>query len=295
MKTILGRPRLRGRLIAGAITATAVIGGFATDVHAGSSADVDIEYDCAAGTATITSTKDSSNVVVSVNGVETKTDELTGQTYVVDLESLENLDTIWVKSGNNATDDGPGYGQRFEFDYDATCDPDADGDGYPRSADCNDSNAAINPGVPDIPNNDIDENCDGADLIVGDGQIRVTLIWGNDDDLDLFVTDPTGERVWYRNRTAASGGTLDRDDNINVCGTDAEPGGVENTIWPNFNTTGTYTVQLSSFRDCQVGTATTYTIQVFVDSQLVHTETGTVDSASGTGDTVVDTFTFTVV
>jgi uncharacterized repeat protein (TIGR01451 family) len=40
---------------------------------------------------------------------------------------------------------------------------DADADGYLFFEECNDQNAAINPGVADIPGNGIDENCDGVD------------------------------------------------------------------------------------------------------------------------------------
>jgi hypothetical protein len=39
--------------------------------------------------------------------------------------------------------------------------PDTDNDGYNALADCNDRDATVNPGRPEILNNNVDENCDG--------------------------------------------------------------------------------------------------------------------------------------
>ena len=42
---------------------------------------------------------------------------------------------------------------------------DGDGDGFFSNVDCNDGNAAINPGRGDIPDNGVDDDCSGADAI----------------------------------------------------------------------------------------------------------------------------------
>jgi hypothetical protein len=42
---------------------------------------------------------------------------------------------------------------------------DRDGDGALEDADCNDTNAAVRPGIPDRRDNGVDENCDGADAL----------------------------------------------------------------------------------------------------------------------------------
>jgi Putative metal-binding motif/RTX calcium-binding nonapeptide repeat (4 copies) len=53
---------------------------------------------------------------------------------------------------------------------------DADGDGAPAGQDCDDSNPMVYAGAPDLPSNNVDEDCDGVDDVIldvdGDGYNR---------------------------------------------------------------------------------------------------------------------------
>jgi uncharacterized repeat protein (TIGR01451 family) len=80
-------------------------------------ATVEVEVDCDTGMIRIVSSKDISNIVYEVDGVETKIefDDVETKTYELPLDSIT---TIWVKSGNNKSGDGPGYGERFPIESD---------------------------------------------------------------------------------------------------------------------------------------------------------------------------------
>lgn len=156
------------------------------------------------------------------------------------------------------------------------CSGDSDGDGWDDTVDCEPDDPAINPGAIDIPNDGIDQNCDGSDLVVGDGTLRFTLIWDNDNDQDLHVIEPDGTRTWYASPGPSStGGRLDRDDNVGVCGVDPEPGGVENTYWPDDRAApfGTYTVEVRQYSSC--GTPAEWTLLIYADDELQVTSSGT--------------------
>lgn len=64
---------------------------------------------------------------------------------------------------------------------------------------------------------------------VGTGDVQVTLTWDVDSDVDLHVTDPAGEEIFYGNPTSASGGQLDLDSNAG-CTLDHKR--AENITWP---------------------------------------------------------------
>jgi hypothetical protein len=73
-----------------------------------------------------------------------------------------------------AAENGP-LEVQLSFDEDT----DVDDDGVDREHDCNDANPGIRPGLPDIPNNSVDENCDGVVAFDRDG--------------DGFLAPPAGE------------------------------------------------------------------------------------------------------
>jgi hypothetical protein len=108
------------------------------------------------------------------------------------------------------------------------------------------------------------------------GAIQVTLIWDNDNDEDLHVIEPNGAEIWYSQPgPTATGGQLDQDDNVGICGVDLRPGGAENIYWPAGSTpdNGTYTVRIVQFNGC--GTPSQWRAEVRVNGHLTHTETGT--------------------
>ncbi len=160
------------------------------------------------------------------------------------------------------------------------CTGDSDGDGWDDTVDCAPFDPTIHPGAVEIPNDGIDQDCDGVDLVVGTGVVQVTLIWDNDNDLDLHLIEPNGTRIWYGSRgPTATGGLLDRDDNVFVCGNDPTPGGVENIFWPveAHPDAGTYRAIVDVYASC--GTAANWTMEVRIGNQLVLRETGTTEEA----------------
>jgi hypothetical protein len=63
---------------------------------------------------------------------------------------------------------------------------------------------------------------------VGTGDVQVTLTWVGRADIDLYVTDPSGETVSYQVPLISSGGQLDRDNKAS----NFIPGRPENIFWP---------------------------------------------------------------
>ena len=56
--------------------------------------------------------------------------------------------------------------------------------------------------------------CASTDLRPGTGDLSFRLTWTGSADFDLYVRSPLGEQIYFLDRLAPSGGTLDVDCNV---------------------------------------------------------------------------------
>ena len=99
---------------------------------------------------------------------------------------------------------------------------------------------------------------------VGTGDIQVQLTWGKAApgiDLDLWITDPNGDKCYYHTPQVPSGGYLDRD---NKCSNyiDGRP---ENIFWESSPPNGEYIIEVHWYGDCGSGnTGQDYIVKRYV-------------------------------
>ncbi len=102
---------------------------------------------------------------------------------------------------------------------------------------------------------------------LGSGDIQITLSWNTIDDLDLWVIDPNGEKIYYQVPQSSSGGQLDIDANPGCQQLTTQP--VENIYWPpDLAPTGTYRVLVNYYQQCGLNQSIPFTVQVIVDGNL---------------------------
>jgi hypothetical protein len=77
-------------------------------------------------------------------------------------------------------------------------------------------------------------------LEYGSGDVQITLTWTTTADLDLWVTGPDGDKIYFADPTSPTGGQLDRDD--------MDGYGPENIFWPAGRApSGEYLVQVDHY------------------------------------------------
>lgn len=102
---------------------------------------------------------------------------------------------------------------------------------------------------------------------LGTGDVQVTLLWATTDDLDLWVTDPTGFNIYYGQPRSPSGGQLDVDANAN-CVQNRSQSPVENIYWPAGEAPdGTFVVRVNFFKRCTTQLPVNFTVRVLVDGE----------------------------
>lgn len=125
---------------------------------------------------------------------------------------------------------------------------------------------------------------------VGSGDVQISVSWNGASDVDLRVTDPSGELVYFDNPTSESGGTLDLDSNAS-CTIDGVNS--ENIVWPAGHAPrGDYKVTLVYHDDCGVA-RTDYVVTVAIAGQEPQVTTGSFKGLFGDNpDVEVGTFSY---
>ena len=104
------------------------------------------------------------------------------------------------------------------------------------------------------------------------------MTWDTETDVDLWLTEPNNNKIWYVSKESSTGGELDFDNTSGY--------GPENIFYQNIAPSGTYKVEVNYFSGSP--TVTNYNVVVKNGSQITSYD-GTLTSSSQTD--VVTTFT----
>lgn len=117
---------------------------------------------------------------------------------------------------------------------------------------------------------------------VGSGTLQFSLSWDSTPDLDLHVTEPNGERIFFANPQSASGGVLDFDDTDGTGPSRSSPNApnaVENIFWEGTAPSGQYIVEVDYFSGNE---PTNFVVTVSRNGAVI--ERRSVNNFSGTQD-----------
>lgn len=97
------------------------------------------------------------------------------------------------------------------------------------------------------------------------GEVVISLMWNNDDDLDLHVHTPDGEQIYYGDKKSKCGGELDVD--MNAGGPQSEKEPVENTFWAKAPL-GEYKVSVNQYCNRTKDKEVPYVVQINVRGKV---------------------------
>lgn len=115
---------------------------------------------------------------------------------------------------------------------------DGDGDGWVTPEDCDDARSDVHPGAADVPYDEVDQDCDGADLVDVDGDGWAGIAAGGEDCDDAVAeVHPEAEEVCGDLRDGNCDGEVDEACRSEVgppeaggfswvCGTPADASGI---------------------------------------------------------------------
>ncbi len=125
-------------------------------------------------------------------------------------------------------------------------------------------------------------------VVVGTGDLQVSVSWNTPADVDLYLQEPSGETIFFGNSESETGGILDLDSNVGCPENEPQNENItyENVVPPS----GEYTVALRLFSTCGVVTTDTdYVVTVRVGNDI-QTYTGTFLADSSNRDALITTF-----
>jgi hypothetical protein len=99
------------------------------------------------------------------------------------------------------------------------------------------------------------------------GDVQLSLMWNNVNDLDLHCVDPRGEEIFFGHRRSQSGGELDVDMNAGG-GLTIHP--VENIYWPTGGApSGVYRVYVNHFANHGARDPTRFVVRILVKGKTM--------------------------
>jgi hypothetical protein len=120
--------------------------------------------------------------------------------------------------------------------------------------------------------NALDDDCNG---VIDDncgyktGGVQITVGWNSGADIDLYVTDPSGETIFYNEQHdhSSAGGQLDHNARGD-CRRQRHPR-IENAYWPEPAPIGRYRIELHYFGPCEKSNQTDAHVSVSVRGKLL--------------------------